>query len=105
MKPFLFVVYQEEQKKGRRVLVDARLWRMPESDLEGEVRRVWAETVRRVADGRADGLPRESQSVIFHVRPHGRNNRDTLPTPKNGDLVKKSFWLNRKYIGSTLHRD
>ena len=45
LKPFLFVVYQEEQKKGRRVLVDARLWRMPAEDLEGEVRRVWTETV------------------------------------------------------------
>ena len=102
-KPFLFVVYREEHTKGRRVLVDVRLWRMPECELEGEVQRVWTETVERIADSRADNLPRESQSPICHVRPHGRDSRDTLPTPKNGELVRKSFWLNRRYIGAALN--
>ena len=102
VKPFLFVIYQEDQKKGRRVLVDARLWRMPTEHLEGEVRRVWTDTVQRISDGRADDLPRESQSPICHVRPHGRDSRDTLPTPKNGALVRKSFWLNRRYIAAAI---
>ena len=98
LRPFLFVVFREESAGGRRVLVAAKLWRMPEADLQGEVRRTWEETVRRIREGRADDLPRESQNLICHVRPHGRNRRDTIPTPKNGALVRRSFWLNRRYI-------
>ncbi len=102
LKPFLFVVYRQERKDGERVLHDVRLRRIPAEDLEGEVRHVWTETVRRIQQGRADDLPRESQSPVCHVRPHGRDRRDTLPTPKNGPLVRKSFWLNRRYVARLL---
>jgi len=101
-KPFLFVVYREESPGGRRVLSDARLWLMPEQDREGEVRRVWEETARRIREGRADDLPKGSESPICHVRPHGRDSRDRLPTPANGMLVKKSFWLKNAYIAAVM---
>ena len=102
LQPFLFVVYREESPNGRRVLDSVRLWRMPESDREGEVRRVWDETVRQIEIGRADKLPRGSESPICHVRPHGRDGRDTLPTPRNGPIVKKCFWLNSSYVAAQM---
>jgi DNA mismatch repair protein MutH len=102
LKPFLFVVFQEETPGGRRVLSAVKLWRMPEADLEGEVRRTWEETVRRIRDGRADQLPKMSESRICHVRPHGRDSRDTLLTPMNGPQVKRCFWLGRDYVGEAI---
>ena len=78
-KPFLFVVFEEVEPGGRRVLVLVKLWRMPKEDLEGPVRQVWEETVRRILDGHAGQLPKMSESPICHVRPHGRDSRDTLP--------------------------
>ena len=102
LKPFLFVVFREETPRGRRVLAGVTLWRMPEADLEGEARGTWEETVRRIRDGRADQLPRMSESRICHVRPHGRDSRDTLPTPKNGPLVKKCFWLGSAYVAEVV---
>lgn len=101
-KPFLFVVYQEDAPGGRRVLTDVRLWVMPEGDREDEVRRVWDETVRRIREGRADDLPKASESPVCHVRPHGRDSHDRLPTPANGMLVKKAFWLNNTYVAQAL---
>ena len=101
-EPFLFVVYRQESPRGPYVLDDVRLWLMPDGDLDGEVRRVWMETVARIRGGSAGDLPRQVDSPIAHVRPHGRDSHDTLPTPKNGQVVKKSFWLNRGYIGGVI---
>ena len=98
LRPFLFVVYREETPGGRRVLTSVRLWQMPGPDREGEVRQTWEETVRRIRDGRADHLPKMSESRVCHVRPHGRDRSDTLPTPRNGPQVKKCFWLGRNYV-------
>lgn len=101
-KPFLFVVFREETLRGRHILIGVNLWRMPEEDLEGEVRLVWERTARRINQGHADALPKLSDSPICHVRPHGRNSRDTLPTPRNGNLVKKCFWLNNSYVAGRI---
>jgi DNA mismatch repair protein MutH len=101
-KPFLFVVFQEEIAGGRRVLTGANLWRMPKEDLEGGVHLVWEETIQRIKDGHADALPRMSDNPICHVRPHGHDSRDTLPTPKNGRLVKKCFWLGNAYVARAI---
>ena len=102
LKPFLFVVYEEEAPHGRRILRTARLWRMPNGDLEGEVRRIWDMTVTCVRNGHADALPRMSDSAVCHVRPHARDSRDTFPTPRNGPLVKKCFWLGNAYLAEVL---
>jgi len=32
------------------------------------------------------------------VRPHGRNARDTCPTPYGVPVAKKCFWLNQIYL-------
>ena len=36
---------------------------------------------RRVAMGRADWSVKSSENRCCHVRPHGRNKADVLPTP------------------------
>lgn len=96
-KRFLFVFFQEVD--GELRLSHAAFWAMPATVLDGEVRRVWLETVRRIRHGQADDLPGSSFSPVAHVRPHGRNARDTDTTPDGKHLVKKSFWLNARYVG------
>ena len=96
-------MFKEVEPGGRRVLALVKLWRMPKEDLEDPVRQVWEETVRRILDGRADQLPKMSESPICHVRPRGRDSRDTLPTPRNGELVKRCFWLGNAYVAVALN--
>ena len=95
-KKFFFVIYQEDEfgilwfKKGM-------FWTIPSDDLK-KVERVWKETVSRIISGRAADLPRISDSEVCHVRPHARNKEDTCETPDGQQLIKKSFWLNAKYL-------
>lgn len=73
-------------------------WNMPEQDIEDHARKVWEETIKRIKAGKAHQLPKKSEDPVVHVRPHARDGADTISTPKNGMLVKKCFWLDKKYI-------
>lgn len=95
-KRFLFMFY--EQIDDEVTFHHAAFWAMPETVLDGEVKRVWDTTVNRIRSGRANELPKSTESDVAHVRPHGRNALDTDETPQGRQLIKKSFWLNNRYI-------
>lgn len=98
---FFFVVFccKDDCKKTEdRVLEKVMFWNMPEQDIENHARKVWAETIKRIKAGKADKLPKKSDDPVVHTRPHGKNAADTIPSPKNGMLTKKCFWLDKKYI-------
>lgn len=97
---FLFVVYKCQDKCGpeeERTLEKVFFWTMPPSDLE-EAQKVWEETVKRINEGRADDLPKSTESTVAHVRPHAQNAEDTYETPQGEQVTKKCFWLNIDYI-------
>ena len=98
-KRFLFVVFQIHSNFEER-LVRVFYWNMPLDD-RMEAERVWKDTKRRVAINARD-LPKSSESHVAHVRPHARNANDTERTPQDEFLVKKSFWLNQKYIAKIV---
>lgn len=96
-KRFLFIFFNDDN--GGLRFSHATFWAMPATDLEGEVQRIWTETIRRVKDDQADNLPGITESHITHVRPKARNSRDTNLTPDGRQVIKKCFWLNAAYIG------
>lgn len=98
---FFFVVFNRS-KGGDLTLKKVMFWTMPEPILDGEVQKVWEETVRRIKAGKAGELPGQSENAVAHVRPHGKNAADTLPAPGGLNVVKKCFWLDRKFIASQL---
>ncbi len=100
---FLFVVFQRTPL-GEDVFLGAKFWSINYQDLM-EAKRVWEETARRVKEGRADDLPRMTESYVAHVRPHAQNRDDTYPLPQGGELVKKCFWLNRRFVRSQISWD
>lgn len=102
---FLFVIFQEDNA-GNYVFSKVKFWNIPASDLE-EVQRVWERTVEiirqgvfRYFDGRVthNNLPKATDSRVMHVRPHGRNARDTYPLPTGGAMTKQCFWFNNSYV-------
>jgi len=95
VNPFFFIVFEKTDTETR--LSNAFFWSMPESNLN-QVRGTWLETRKRIIEGNSDSLPAASETSVVHVRPHARNSADTIPLPTGGELVRKSFWLNRKYI-------
>lgn len=102
---FLFVIFRENSY-GRYVLDGVKFWNIPSSDLE-EVQKVWERTVKTIREGVKleikggkvyNNLPKQSESSIAHVRPHGKDSNDKLPLPDGRMMTKQCFWLNRTYI-------
>lgn len=99
---FLFVIYQN--RSGVITFDSVRFWSMPIEDIEKYVRPAWEATRTAIAEGNMHALPGQRFNHVCHVRPHGRNKLDTLPTPHNGAQVKRSFWLDKSYLVAQLAR-
>lgn len=112
---FLFCVFEKDDVSNK--FIGAFLWKMPEEDLDGEAKRVWEETKEIIKSGnivKENGkrmvlnFPKEKDSPVCHVRPHGRNGSDmsTLPVTEINTyflgLPKQSFWLNKAYIEKVI---
>lgn len=93
---FFFVVYQK-RPDDVRVLRKVMFWSMPMRDLF-EVKKVWLSTRKVIREGRYDEFPGIGDNPVSHIRPHGRNALDVVPTPHGGVAMKRCFWLNAKYI-------
>lgn len=100
-KRFFFVIYRLDEHGVPR-LEGTRFWTMPVNDVDTMARECFEETILRIREDRAEYLPGESENPAVHVRPHGRNSRDVLPTPAGTYVCRKSFWLNSRYIKDQL---
>jgi DNA mismatch repair protein MutH len=100
-KRFFFVIYQLD-RDDVPTLLGTRFWTMPVSDIEGPARRCFEETQSRIAEDKAEYLPKSTENLVCHVRTHGRNSRDVIPTPSGRLVCRKSFWLNGSYIKRRL---
>ena len=103
---FLFVVFKFGED-GELRLRGAQFWNIPYNDLEEEVRSVWERTKQVIMEGirieivngkNQSNLPKSSENRVCHVRPHGRNAKDTYELPDGREYPKQCFWLNSKYI-------
>ena len=106
---FMFVIFRE-QTGGEYVFDRVMFWNIPNSDLD-EVRRVWEQTVRTIREGVklvptsrgvSNNLPKQTESRVAHVRPHGRDASDKLPLPDGRVMTKQCFWLNNTYIAEQI---
>ena len=108
---FLFVIFQE-RGDGAYVFDRVMFWNIPNDDLE-EVHRVWARTVQTIREGVqlihtprgvSNNLPKQAESPVAHVRPHGKDASDKLPLPDGRMVTKQCFWLNNTYIAEQINR-
>lgn len=108
---FLFVIFQEDERE-EFVFERVKFWNIPAEDLE-EVHRVWSKTVETICGGVklvdtghgiSNDLPKQSESPVAHVRPHGRDASDKLPLPDGRMMTKQCFWLNSTYIQKQIEK-
>ena len=106
---FMFVIFCE-RADGKYAFQRIQFWNMPPEDLD-EVGRVWKKTVDTIRDGIEliptsrgikNNLPKQTESRVAHVRPHGRDSSDTLPLPDGRYMTKQCFWLNNSYIAEQI---
>lgn len=92
-----------------------KLWNMPETMIESKVKDVYEKTQEVIKSGnivnhidergrRISNFPGTKYNGICHVRPHGRNAKDTTPLPLADkltglkDFTKQCFWINNQYL-------
>lgn len=110
---FVFVVFKKDYKDSK--FIDIKVWKMPNTILESEVKSIWNYTRNLVLEGKIVNyiddrnryitfFPSKSETKYVHVRPHAQNAEDTLLLPVKDKLTKKekfvkhSFWLNNTFI-------
>lgn len=113
---YLFVIFKE--KNNEFYFSGIKLWNMPLSILDNEVKSVWDKTVEVIKSGnivksvgktRKTNFPGMKENNVAHVRPHGRNSKDVLELHVADKLTgckvytKHCFWLNNKYLEKILN--
>ena len=110
-KKFLFIVYQMEDDKV--FFEKAFLWNIPYEDLM-ETKMVWEKTKKIINEGvkvwkdgkiNRNNLPKKSENRVSHVRPHGKDSRDTYSLPDGRKITKQCFWLNSKYLKEQIEKN
>lgn len=115
---YMFFVFKK--KNGDYIFSGIKLWNMPESIIENQVKNMWNKTKDVILSGnivksidnngkRETNFPGMSDNGICHVRPHAKDSKDTLPLPVIDKLTgltkytKHCFWINNKYIEEILN--
>lgn len=113
---YLFVIFKE--KNNEFYFSGIKLWNMPLSILDNEVKSVWDKTVEVIKSGniiksvgktRKTNFPGIKENSVAHVRPHGRDSKDVFELPVADRLTgckvytKHCFWLNSKYLEKILN--
>lgn len=118
---YLLVVYKK--KGGKYYLRGAKLWNMPYTDIENQVRVVWERTVNIIKNGVkltvsgntvSNNLPGMKDNPVAHVRTHanqtyyelsdgiiigkGSKTRDANELPDGRWMTNHSFWINKSYL-------
>lgn len=108
---FMFVIFQQ-RADGQYVFDRVMFWNIPNEDLE-QVRLVWERTVHIIregvqliptARGISNNLPKKTENLVAHVRPHGIDASDKLPLPDGRMMTKQCFWLNNTYIAEQIRK-
>ena len=109
---YMFFIFKKEN--GEYIFKGIKLWNMPELDIETSVMEMWKKTYNTIKSGniiqsitngiRKTNFVGTSENNVCHVRPHGRNAKDTYPLPVADKLTgesnytKQCFWINNTYI-------
>jgi hypothetical protein len=94
-----------------------KVWKMSEYDLQHGLRDIWAETCRLLNDNELkitpvmqkngvinkNNLPAGSFNYLGHLRPGGKNGKDTVLLPTGQYIVKQRFWFNQKYVKEIIN--
>lgn len=120
---FLFIIFRK--KKNEYIFDSLKLWEMPCSVLDTDVKNVWEYTkqliengniVRDICEQQKTGkmiiktnFPGSKFNGVCHVRPHAKNSSDVYPLPiadkKTGmtSFTKQCFWLNSSFIEEIIN--
>ncbi|MEI2438044.1 restriction endonuclease, partial [Priestia megaterium] len=117
---FLFVIFEFKEKKKDNpnrepYFKGIKLWNMPVTTIENEIKQLWEEVNRLIATGvqieykpygkklrEYNNFPKKNFNGVTHIRPKGQNGEDKVTLPNGQVITKQCYWLNDTYIASLL---
>lgn len=115
---YMFFVFKKD--KNDYIFKGIKLWNMPEITIETIVKSMYEKTQNVIRSGnivnhideqgrRITNFPGISDNGVCHVRPHGRDSRDTCKLPVKDNLTgateytKQCFWINNSYLKNIIY--
>lgn len=92
---------RRETPHGDCLIREPVYWR-PTPDQLRAIEQEWTMFRDLVAAGKAGALPTAAYTTALHVRPHGTDAADEDRTPGGGSQVRRSFWLNKRFVQAIL---
>lgn len=104
LRSILLVVFRDPRKQVLESELTRLIHWQPTSRDVAVMREEYERFRRFIADSRPDDAPKEQQTEILHLRPHGSDGNDLVELP-NGRLFRRSaFWLNKSYLREVIER-
>lgn len=117
---FLFAIFEYNEPFKKSVernlyFKGIKLWNMPMSTIESEIKGLWTEVRKIVTQGVAltnqkrgaaivqtNNLPKIGFNGVAHIRPKARDGKDKIELPDGQLITKQCYWLNREYIANII---
>lgn len=111
---FLFFVFQYKKQADQTSALyfrGVKLWRMPESVLNREIRHMWNLTHGILNEGvqlqeklhgkkvvTKNNLPGIKDNPVVHIRPKASDANDKVQLPGGNFITKQAYWINASYV-------
>lgn len=99
---FVPLVAQGRREPVSTWRVGAPVYWHPSAETLDLFRREWTRARDAIRGGGVRSPLRQSETLALHVRPHGRDGTDLTNTPTGVRVVRKSFWMNRRFVQEIL---
>lgn len=108
---FLFVVFKK--RENTYYLDRIKLWNMPISDIETDLRNVWQRTKNTIIEGVIlsekgnkvfNNLPKKKENDTAHVRSKAKNGKDRDELPDGRMMTKQCLFINNNYIKKQISK-
>ncbi|NQZ65850.1 MAG: hypothetical protein HRT99_01365 [Mycoplasmatales bacterium] len=102
---FAFFIFGGDSKE-ELTFKSMKIWKMPKEDID-EYKSIYVDMQKKInksgsvwKEGKTfkNFFPKSNNHSIGHVRPKGKNSKDTYKLPSGDETPKQAFWLNKKYI-------
>lgn len=100
--PTLFFVFEQSGTEKSEAKLDRVVFWQADAETLSVMEREYERFRSEINTGSSHPELPESKTAVLHVRPKGRNAKDTVLLPGGEEYPKSCFWLNREFVARVL---
>jgi len=98
---FVFFIFEGPASIDATVFKNVITYNFTEEDLM-EAKKIWTDTILKIRANDYSSFISEKDTGTFFFKIHASTTSDVLPTPENGESVKRSFWIAKKFVNNRI---